>query len=99
MNVCQRYPALESPGQEALPPKLIETFVAPVPELTDSEAVPLFVALDAVSLRKKGRDTAVKMTAAKPAIVFLFRKFIRRPLLETRQKRASECGGAAGANR
>jgi hypothetical protein len=64
MNVCHRYPAFPSPGHDALPPKLIVKFVAPVPEDCVNVAVPLFVAPEAGRALKIPRIDN-KTTAAK----------------------------------
>ncbi len=50
MNVCHRYPAFPSPEHDALPPKLIVKFVAPVPEDCVNVAVPLSVAATVQSI-------------------------------------------------
>jgi hypothetical protein len=90
MNVCHRYPAFPSPGHDALPPRLIVKFVAPVPEDCVSVAVPLFVAPEAGLLNKNGNDAAVKRTDAIPAIAFLFEEFICVLLLDARYERTGQ---------
>jgi hypothetical protein len=76
MNVCHRYPAFASPGHDALPPRLIVKFVAPVPEDWVNVAVPLFVAPEAGLLNNSGRNVAPKTIDAIPAIAFLLAEFI-----------------------
>jgi len=81
MNVCHRYPAFPSPGHDALPPRLIVKFVAPVPEDCVNVAVPLFVAPEAGLVNISGRNVAPRMIDAIPAIAFFFDEFICDPYL------------------